>query len=288
MDNGDVALFAFDENEGFWIGNTETPEALWRTEKYPFSAVNEDIADWAERELLAQLHQESPWLEAYPTISWFFLPAFLSKDGRQSTRRFFDEHAAGFPNDKADAALSFYESFLETGVFDEYRHLMVGKLGTSEGIDLVRMSAAMAEFNAAALLRASGYEVTPEAPVSTGHSIDYRVEGGEDVTLVEVTHPSPPRNRSTDSPVAAVKQTAETKVDGQLDAHGGGVVLFVDCSSFSENDWERVLESRPSVGHRPALVYRLTPSEAVEGYTIGSVPLELGFTSGPTTVSITE
>jgi len=41
--------------------------------------------------------EEDPWLAAYDHLAWFFLPVFFSKDGRESTRNFFREHAAGFP-----------------------------------------------------------------------------------------------------------------------------------------------------------------------------------------------
>ncbi len=88
MDNGDMALFAWNDTEAYWLGNTETPKALWRTDKYGFDAVDDAISRWATRELTAQLHAESPWLESYPHLSWFFLPVFLSKDGRETTRTF--------------------------------------------------------------------------------------------------------------------------------------------------------------------------------------------------------
>ena len=107
MDNGDIALFLWNDTEAYWMGNTETPEALWRTEKYGFAEVPGDISRWATRELTAQLHEESPWLEPYPHLSWFFLPVFLSKDGREATRTFFDDHAAGFPDADREEALEF-------------------------------------------------------------------------------------------------------------------------------------------------------------------------------------
>ncbi|MFB6086513.1 MAG: DUF5784 family protein [Halodesulfurarchaeum sp.] len=279
MNNGDVALFAWGNGQAFWMGNTETPEVLWRTEKYDFGDVPSAIADWAERELLAQLHEESPWLSEYPHLSWFFLPVFLSKDGRKTSRAFFAEHAAGFPIEDAEPALEFYESFLASGVLDDYRHLMAGKLGTSEGLNLIRMTAAMGEFNAAFLLDAAGYDIEPEAPVSTGHSLDFRVETEDGAHLAEVTHPAPPHRRSANSAVEAVKLTAATKVDGQLDAHGGGVLLLVDCTSFTDNEWEQVRNREPAVGHRPAVVYRLGPEGTVSGYGDGQVPLDLGLLS---------
>jgi hypothetical protein len=272
MDNGDLALFTWNGADAYWLGNTETPATLWRTEKYAFSddAVPGAVVDWAERELLAQLHEESPWLADYPHLSWFFLPVFLSKDGRHTSRAFFREHAAGFPESTPETALAHYESFLSTGALDEHRHTMAGKLGTSESMDLVRMSASMAEFTAAWLLNEAGYAVTPEIEVGTGHSIDFRAGDA----LVEVTRPMAPDDRSAGTPVAAVRDTAATKTDGQLSAHGGGVTLFVDCSNFPAADWAAVAEAEPGVRHKPAVVYRAWPDGRVEGYAKGNVPLE--------------
>ena len=273
MDNGDVALFAWNGNEAYWMGNTETPSALWQTEKYTFEEIPDDIADWVESELLAQLHEEAPWLADYPTLSWFFLPVFLSKDGRETSRRFFTEHAAGFPDASSEDALGFYEEFLASGPLDEHRYVMASKLGTSERLDDFRMSASMSEFNVAWLLTEAGYDVFPEVEVTTGHSIDFRADPGG--TLVEVTRPRPPSRRAANTPVAAVRDTAETKTNGQLSAHGGGVTLFVDCSSFPDDAWAAVLAEQPEVRHRPAVVFRVRPGGHLEGYTKGSVPLDL-------------
>ncbi|WP_020222833.1 DUF5784 family protein, partial [Halarchaeum acidiphilum] len=178
MDNGDVALFAYreDGDGAYWLGNTETPSVLWRTEKESFTEAPFDVSRWAQRELLAGLHEEATWLADYTYLSWFFLPVLCSKDGRETTRTFFREHAAGFPDADRDAALGFYDDFLKTGVFEEYRHVMAGKLGTSEYLDLTRTAAAMGEFDAAWLLAESGYDVTPEIEVTTGHSLDFRAE----------------------------------------------------------------------------------------------------------------
>jgi hypothetical protein len=275
MDNGDVALFLWNDEEAYWLGNTETPSALWRTEKYGFDEVPFAVARWATRELTAQLHEESPWLEPYPHLSWFFLPVFLSKDGRETTRTFFEAHAAGFPDTTTDEALAYFESFLQTGVLDDEREVMAGKLGTSEYMDLTRMTAAMGEFNAAKVLYDAGYDIEPEIPVSTGHAIDFRAGKNGDGTLVEVTRPLPPNRRSAGTPSAAVRDTAETKSGGQLQEHGGGVVLFVDCSSFPDDDWLSVRDEEPEVHHRPAVVFRTRPDGSVDGYTKGSVPLEL-------------
>ena len=276
VDNGDTALFCWTDDEAYWLGNTETPSSLWRTEKYGFTEVPTTVTEWAERELQAELHEQTPWLAAYPHLSWFFLPVFLSKDGRWTTREFFDEHAGGFPDAGRDDALAFYESFLSTGVLDDYRETMAGKLGTSECLDLTRMAAAMGEFNTAKLLVDAGYDVVPEIEVTTGHSIDFqaRTAAGEQ-PLVEVTRPLPPNRRSAGTPAAAVRDTAKTKTNGQLSEHAGGVVLFVDCSSFPDDDWLAVAGAQPDVGHRPALVYRVRPDGRVDGYTKGSVPLEL-------------
>jgi hypothetical protein len=276
MDNGDTALFCWNASEGYWLGNTETPSELWRTEKYGFDEVPDSLSEWAERELLAELYESDPWLADYPKVSWFFLPVFCSKDGRETTREFFREHAAGFPDATWEESLRFYEEFLATGALDEYRELMAGKLGTSEYMDLVRMSAAMGEFNVARLLYDAGYDLVPEVEVRTGHSLDFRAERDGTVVIVEVTRPLPPNRRSTNSPVAAVRDTAETKTNGQLEAHGGGAVLFVDCSSFPDDDWNAVRGEQPDVRHRPAVVSRTRPDGRVEGYTKGNVPLDLG------------
>ena len=279
MDNGDVALFAWSDDEAFWLGNTETPSALWRTTKYTFDEVPYPIARWAQRELLADLAVESPWLAEYDYVSWFFLPVFLSKDGRESTRTFFRDHAAGFPDATRDEGLEFYERFLRTGALDDYRYTMASKLGTSQHVDPSRMSSAMSEFTAAKLLTDAGYEVTPEIEVTTGHSLDFRASPRAgppgDSVLVEVTRPRPPRRRGTDNPVTALRETAETKTNGQLSEHGGGAVLFVDCSGFRDDDWAAIAGERPEVRHRPAVVFRARPDGRVEGYAKGSVPLSL-------------
>jgi len=286
MDNGDTALFCWTDGDdgpagtgggpaGYWLGNTETPSSLWKTDKYGFAEVPYPVRRWAERELLAQLHMESPWLASYPHLSWFFLPVFLSKDGRETTREFFDEHAAGFPDVTREEALEFYESFLRTRVLDDWREVMAGKLGTSEYLDLTRMTAAMGEFNAGHLLVDDGYDIEPEIEVSTGHAIDYRAESDDESVLVEVTRPTPTGQRRAGTPIAAVRDTAATKSDGQLEKHGGGVVLFVDCSSFPDDEWQSILAEQPDVHHRPAVVFRLRPSGRVEGYTKGNVPLDV-------------
>ena len=280
MDNGDFALFlrATDGDEAFWLGNTETPSALWRTEKYTFDEVPYPVARWAQRELLADLEVEAPWLAAYDHLSWFFLPVLFSKDGRHSSREFFRDHAMGFPDADRDEALGFYEAFLSTGALDDHRYEMASKLGTSPQVDPVRMASAMSEFTAAKLLVDAGYEVTPEIAVTTGHSLDFHAvspNGGES-PLVEVTRPRPPTRRQANTPVAALRETAETKVSGQLDKHGGGAVLFVDCSSFRDDEWAAVRGERPDVRHRPAVVFRARPAGRIEAYSKGSVPLDLG------------
>ncbi|MFB6138383.1 MAG: DUF5784 family protein [Halobacteriaceae archaeon] len=297
MDNGDVALFCYrpgtagdDPDDGgetaegtpvapeggaFWIGNTETPSALWRTEKFALAAVPDAVADWAERELLAQLYEEAPWLEAYPTLAAFFLPVLLSKDGRETTREYFREHAAGFPDADREPALRFYEELIERGVFDGEREVMAAKLGTSPQLDRTRMDATMAEFTVARLLDDAGHAVTPEVEVTTGHSIDYRAGDGEGATLVEVTRPLPPERRSASTAPAALRDTAKNKASGQLAEHRGGVTLFVDCTGFSDEQWAAVAEATPEVPHRPAVVFRARPEGRVEGYRVGSVPLDL-------------
>jgi hypothetical protein len=282
VDNGDTALFCWNDEAAYWLGNTETPSALWRTDKRGFDEVPAAVARWAERELLAELHDEEPWLDPYPTVARFFLTVLCSKDGRESTRTFLRDHAAGFPDADRDAALGFYEALLDRGTLDDHREVMAGKLGTSDRIDLPRMRAAMGEFNAAKVLADAGHGLTPEAAVSGGYSLDYRTDGG---TLVEVTRPVAPGRRSAGGPVAAIRETAGSKLDGQLDGRGGEVVLFVDCTSFPDDDWRRLRHERPPVGHRPAVVYRVRPDGRAEGYTVGTPGLGVGETlaaRGPT------
>jgi hypothetical protein len=276
MDNGDLALFAFDDEEAFWLGNTETPSALWRTDKYTFEEVPYPVARWAQRELLGDLQVEAPWLAEYDHLSWFFLPVLFSKDGRRSTREFFRDHTAGFSDTTREEVLSFYEAFLSTGVLDDYRYTMASKLGTSPQVDPVRMASAMSEFSVAKVLTDAGYGLTPEIAVTTGHSLDFRAETPDGKSpLVEVTRPRPPTRRRAPTPVAAVRETAETKTSGQLQKHGGGAVLFVDCSGFRDDEWAAVRGERPGVRHRPAVVFRPRPSGRIEAYSKGSVPLDL-------------
>jgi len=134
------------------------------------------------------------------------------------------------------------------------------------------MSAAMAEFIAAKLLTDASYDVVPEIEVTTGHSLDFRAESDETNVLVEVTRPQPPQNRAAAGPVAAVRDTAETKTSGQLAEHGGGATLFVDCSSFRDDAWSAVRGEQPDVRHRPAVVYRVRPNGHAEGYRRGRCP----------------
>ena len=274
MDNGDVALFAWRDEEAYWAGNTETPPALWQTDKFGWSEVPYQVSRWAQRELLADLLEAAPWLEPYDHLAWFFLPVLMSKDGRHTSRRFLRDHAAGFPDADYETALEFYEAFLRTGVLDDYREVMAGKLGTSETLDLGRMRSAMAEFTVAKILTDAGYDLEPEIEVTTGHSLDFRASDGTSA-LVEITRPSPPSRRAAGTPVAAVRETAATKTSGQLSKHGGGAVLFVDCSSFLDDQWAAIRGERPDVRHRPAVVFRARPSGHVEGYRKGRVPLDL-------------
>ncbi len=277
MENGDIALFCWNDDGAYWLGNTETPSALWRTDKFEWDEVPYPVARWAQRELLVDLLESDPWLADYPHVTWYFLPVLMSKDGRESTREFLYEHSCGFPDANQESALAYIEAVLHPGTLDDYRHEMAGKLGTSEYVDHTRMSSAISEFVAAKLLADAGYGVTPEIEVKTGHFLDYRAtrEDGTSV-LVEVTRPRPPSKRSASTPVAAVRDTAQVKTQGQLSAHAGGVVLFVDCSSFTDDQWAAVRGEQPDVRHRPAVVYRVRPHGWVEGYTKGDVPLELG------------
>jgi hypothetical protein len=268
VDNGDVALFARGDGEAYWMGNTETPSSLWRTEKVDWSVAPYAVGRWAQRELLADLHDAEPWLAEYPHLSWFFLPVLMSKDGRHTTRRFFREHAAGFPDADRGAALEFYESFLRTGTLDPYRELMAGKLGTSEYLDAERMGAAMAEFTAAKLLVEAGYDVRPDPEMDSGHTLDFAVTGPDGREgLVEVTRPSPPADRAANSPARAVTETVATKAGDQL--AGRDALLLVDCSSFPPSTWRTLCERPPDPPHQPALLYRATP-DGVESLPVGN------------------
>ena len=272
MDNGDLALFTWNGQEAYWLGNTQTPETLWRTDKRSFERSPDPIAEWAQRELLAQLEVEDPWLAEYETLSHFFLPVFHSKDGRESTREFFRDYAGGFPDADREAGLSFYDDFLATGALDDYRYTMASKLGTSEGFDHSRMQATMGEFNTAKLLVDSGNEIEPEVELDSGHSVDFRVED----TLVEVTRPKPPTRRQVDTAIGALKATGDAKTRDQLAAHPGAV-LVVDCSSFHDDEWLRVIGEKPGVGYQPLVVFRYRPDGTLEGYSQGSVPFPLLF-----------
>lgn len=291
MDNGDFALFAWYTEEGerpdaYWLGNTETPEVLWRTEKVGWDEAPYGIARWAQRELLADLAEQDPWLAEYRHLAWYFLPVFFSKDGRESTRSFFRDHAAGFPDADRDRVLRFYESLFASGLLDADREVMAGKLGTSPQVDVTRMGAAMAEFHAAKLLAESGVEFVPEIDLASGHALDFVVGDGvrtvprDDLprpsdTLVEVTRPRPPSHRVADTPIAALRSTANAKTDDQLDAHPGALLL-VDCSSFRDDQWNTIRAEKPPLAHSPAVVYRMRPNGSVEAYRYGDPPVDLG------------
>lgn len=268
------ALFAWqpDGTGAYWLGNTETPEALWRTDKYTFDEVPYPIARWAQRILLADLERTDPWLTDYNYLSWFFLPVFFSKDGRESTRAFFRDHAAGFPDAEREEGLAFYESVLRRAPLDEFRYMMATKLGTSNQVDLVRMRATMAELNAAKLLTDAGYAYVPEVELDSGYTLDFRVTDPD--TLIEVTRPEPPTRRRAGTPAAAIRDTVDGKTGNQLDTHGNAVV-FVDCTSFRDDEWQSVLAAQPDIGYQPGVVYRMRPDGRTEGYPIGSVGLDL-------------
>jgi hypothetical protein len=273
MDNGDRALVLVGE-QTYWLGNTETPEALWRTDKFSFEEVPYAVARWAQRELLAELEVQDPWLAQYEHLAWFFLPVLFSKDGRESSRAFFADHAAGFPDADREAGLAFYERFLSTGVFDDDRYTMASKLGTSEHVDSTRMSATMGEFNAAKVLADAGYTVRPEIAMDSGYALDFRATKNGESALVEVTRPGRPTGRAADTPTAAARETALSKTDGQLAAHPD-TVLFVDCTSFRDDEWAALRGEEPSVGHHPAVVFRARPDGSIAGYCDGRMPLDL-------------
>ncbi|MFB6310590.1 MAG: DUF5784 family protein [Salinirussus sp.] len=278
MDNGDLALFAWGNGQAYWLGNTETPEALWRTDKIEIGAAPDGLGTWAERELAAGVALAEPWLAEYESLLEFFLPVLCSKDGAESTRRFFREEAAGFPDASREEGLTFYDDFLKTGALDEFRYEMAAKLGTSEAPDGVRMRATMAEFNAAKLLIDAGYEVVPEPAVADGHYLDFRVPTAD--VLVEVTRPEPPTRRRAGTPAAAIRETVDGKTGTQLRA-APNALLLVDCTSFRDDEWQAILDGKPAVGHEPVVIYRYRPDGQLEGYALGNVPLELGFVTAP-------
>ena len=273
MDNGDLALFAYHEDSGaYWLGNTETPKVLWQTNKESFAEAPYPITRWAQRELLAELERSDPWLAEYDHVAWFFLPVLFSKDGRETSRRFFREQASGFPDASREEGLTFYQELLSTGVLDEHRYTMASKLGTSQQTDLVRMRAAMAELNAARLLDTAGHRFTPEIELPSGYALDYRVEDID--RLVEVTRPEPPRRRRAGGPIAAIRETVDNKTDTQLAAHERAVVC-VDCTSFRDSEWSEIAAAEPGVGHEPAVVYRYRPDGSVAGYERGTTGLSV-------------
>jgi hypothetical protein len=275
MDNGDLALFAWNDDGAYWLGNTETPEVLWRTDKETFEEAPYALSRWAQRELFADLEEQDPWLADYRYLAWFFLPVLFSKDGRRTTRAFFRDDAAGFPDADRDAALSFYDGFLKTGVLEPYRYTMASKLGTSEHNEFSRMRATMGEFDAAKLLTDAGLDIEPEVERDSGHALDFAVPASGGRQLIEVTRPQPPRNRAAGTPSAAVRHTVESKTGDQLAAHGDALLL-VDCTSFRDDEWNVVRGERPALGHSPTVVFRYRPSGHCEGYRHGSIPVDLG------------
>lgn len=278
MDNGDFGLFCWTHHgedgtpDAYWLGNTETPEALWRTDKYTFDEAPTVVGQWAEDELFARLEVEEPWLARHEHLARFFLSVLFSKDGRETTREFFAEHAAGFPDADRDVTLAYYDAFLATGALDPHRYTMAAKLGTSQGGDWFRMAATMSEFTVAKLLVDAGFGFEPEVQLDSGYALDFRADG----QLVEVTRPRPPtRRQRADTAVAAVRQTGRSKNDGQLRAHPEALLL-VDCSSFRDDEWHQVAGERPDIAHEPTVVLRARPDGSFEGYRVGRCPLDLG------------
>jgi hypothetical protein len=274
MDNGDLALFAWNDDGAYWLGNTETPETLWRTDKETFDEAPFEVARWAQRELTYDLQRQAPWLAAYEYVAWFFLPVLFSKDGRETTRAFFDDDAAGFPDATREEGLEFYERLLDSGVLDDHRYTMAAKLGTSERNEFGRMRATMGEFDAAKLLADAGIEFVPESERDSGHALDFAVETLQGERLVEVTRPMAPRNRPAGTAIAALRRTVDSKTRDQLAIHDEAV-LFVDCTSFRDDEWNPIRAERPSVGYQPTVVFRYRPDGRCEGYRHGDVPLDL-------------
>jgi len=276
MDNGDLALFAWHTggDGAYWLGNTETPETLWRTDKETFEQAPSGVGRWAQQELLVDLERQAPWLAAFDHVAWFFLPVLFSKDGRETTRAFFDRDAAGFPDAAREQGLGFYERFLETGVLDDHRYTMAAKLGTSERTEFGRMRATMGEFDAAKLLTDAGHEFVPEAERDSGHALDFAVSAAAGERLVEVTRPRPPRNRPAGTPVAALTRTVESKTQDQLAVHSDAILL-VDCTSFRDDEWNAVRGERPELPYEPTAVFRYRPDGSGQGYQYGDLPIDL-------------
>jgi len=273
MGNGDVALFAWDDNVGYWTGNTETPKVLWRTEKRAFEEVGGAVGEWAQEHLLTLLFNEAPWLKRYPNLAWFFLPVLMSKDGSEVTREFL-RTGAGLPNVDADRALGFYDEVVGSDIFEGDRYTMASKLGTSEGTDSVRMEATMGEFNAAKILHEAGYAVEPEIGVESGHSLDFCARRDGDEVIVEVTRPTTTERRKVSTPEHAVRETASKKTEEGAQLRENEGVLFVDCSSFEDSAWRRIVEKKPEGGHEPAVFYRTRP-DSTEAYLKGYTRLRL-------------
>ena len=274
MENGDLALFAWNDDGAYWLGNTVTPEVLWRTAKETFDEAPFAVARWAQRELTYDLERQAPWLASYEYVAWFFLPVLFSKDGRETTRNFFDNDAAGFPDATREEGLEFYDRFLGTGVLDDHRYTMAAKLGTSERNEFNRMRATMGEFDTAKLLADADIPFVPESEQDSGHALDFAVETPQGERLVEVTRPMPPRDRNAGTPIAALRRTVDSKTRDQLAIHDEAV-LFVDCTSFRDDEWNPIRAERPSLDYEPTVVFRYRPDGHCEGYRHGHVPLDL-------------
>ena len=91
-----------------------------------------------------------------------------------------------------------------------------------------------------------------------------------------MTRPRPPARRSgADHPVAAVEETGGAKRSDQLAKHPDSA-LFIDCTSFPDDEWAAVRGEKPGVGHQPTVVFRARPNGHVEGYRHGGLPFDLG------------
>ncbi len=273
MQNEDLALFARTDGEAYWMGNTETPSALWKTDKFGWREIPYRVSRWTQRELLATLHEEDPGSPTIRTSRGF--PAGVYVQGRprvdpvvlSRTRRWLPRR--GSPGNDA-----LFEDFLSTGVLDEYRHVMAGKLGTSDHVDRVRMSAAMGEFVAAKILTDAGYDVVPEIEVTTGHSLDFRARNGDTNVLVEVTRPQPPKTvrRRAPSPQSATPPRRKST------ANSPNTAAARSCSSTARRfattpGTPSAPNNRTSVTARSGLPR--PPERSRRRVPKGAVPLEL-------------
>ena len=82
-------------------------------------------------------------------------------------------------------------------------------------------------------------------------------------------------NARTEEVIVAVEETGSAKRSGQLAKHPDSA-LFIDCTSFPDDEWAAVRGEKPGVGHEPTIVFRIRPNGHVEGYRHGELSFDLG------------